>query len=155
MEAESPKAKVVQPGEGLQYNVMGAMMTYKATAHDTRGAYSLAIEVTPPHGGLPLHVHHQEDEAMYILEGEYEIQCGNQAFRAIAGTFVFLPKDIANRYQNLGDEPGKFLYITFPGGFEKLVEQTSLLTSGSPPDMQKVMETARQHGIEFIPSGNG
>jgi mannose-6-phosphate isomerase-like protein (cupin superfamily) len=84
MEAESPKARVVQPGEGLQYNVMGAMMTYKATAHDTRGAYSLAIEVTPPHGGLPLHVHHQEDEAMYILEGEYEIQCGDQAFRATA-----------------------------------------------------------------------
>ena len=44
----------------------------------------LAIEVTPPHGGLPLHVHHQEDEAMYILEGEYEIQCGDQAFRATA-----------------------------------------------------------------------
>ena len=108
MEAESPKARVVQPGEGLQYNVMGAMMTYKATAQDTRGAYSLAIEVTPPHGGLPLHVHHQEDEAMYVLEGEYEIQCGDQAFRATAGTFVFLPKDIANRYQNLGDEPGKF-----------------------------------------------
>jgi hypothetical protein len=54
MEAESPKVKVVQPGEGLQYNVMGAIMTYKATAQDTRGAYSLAIEVTPPHGGLPL-----------------------------------------------------------------------------------------------------
>ena len=104
MEAESPKARVVQPGEGLQYNVMGAMMTYKATAQDTRGAYSLAIEVTPPHGGLPLHLHHQEDEAMYVLEGEYEIQCGDQAFRATAGTFVFLPKDIANRYQNLGDD---------------------------------------------------
>jgi len=54
----------------------------------------------------------------------------------------------------LGDEPGKFLYITSPGGFEKLVEKTSLLTSGGPPDMQKVMETAGQHGIEFISSGN-
>ena len=153
MEAERPKARVVQPGEGLQYNVMGAMMTYKATAQDTRGAYSLAIEVTPPHGGLPLHVHHREDEAMYVLEGEYEIQCGDQAFRATAGTFVFLPKDIANRYQNLGDEPGKFLYIT-SRGFEKLVEKRTLLTSGGPPDMQKVMETARQHRIEFISSGN-
>jgi len=48
---------------------MGATMSYKATADDTGGAYSLAIETTPPHGGLPLHVHHREDEAMYILEG--------------------------------------------------------------------------------------
>ena len=92
MEAESPKARVVQPGEGLQYNVMGAMMTYKATAQDTRGTYSLAIEVTPPHGGLPLHVHHQEDEAMYVLEGEYEIQCGDQAFRATAGHWFSFPR---------------------------------------------------------------
>jgi mannose-6-phosphate isomerase-like protein (cupin superfamily) len=91
---------------------------------------------------------------MYTLEGEYEIQCGDQAFRATAGTFVFLPKDIANRFQNLGDEPGKFLYITSPGGFEKLVEKTSLLTKRRAADMQKVMETARQHGIEFISSGN-
>ena len=153
MEAESPKAKVVQPGEGLQYNVMGAMMTYKATAHDTRGAYSLAIEVTPPHGGLPLHVHHQEDEAMYILQGEYEIQCGNQAFRAIAGTFVFLPKDIANRY-HLGDEPGSSLHHV-SWRIRKARGANELTDERSPPDMQKVMETARQHGIEFIPSGNG
>jgi mannose-6-phosphate isomerase-like protein (cupin superfamily) len=155
MEADNPKIKIVQPAEGLEYNVMGAMMTYKATAYDTRGAYSLAIEVTPPHGGLPLHVHHREDEAMYILEGEYEIQCGDQVFRATAGTFVFLPKDVPNRYQNAGGEPGKFLYITSPGGFEKLVEQTSLLASAGPPDMQKVMDAAGAHGIEFIHSGNG
>src|SRR5215510_9128307 len=36
----------------------------KVTADDTGGAYSLAIETTPAHGGLPLHVHHREDEAM-------------------------------------------------------------------------------------------
>ena len=61
--------RVVQPNEGRHFNVMGAAMTYKATADDTGGAYSLAIETTPPHGGLPMHVHHREDEAMYILEG--------------------------------------------------------------------------------------
>jgi len=62
--------------------------------------------------------------------------------RSTAGTKLF------------GQPPGKFLYITSPGGFEKLVEKTSLLTSRGPPDMQKVMETARQDEIEFISSGN-
>jgi hypothetical protein len=37
--------------------------------------------------------HHQEDEAMYILKGEYEIQCGDQVIRATPGVFVFLPRD--------------------------------------------------------------
>ena len=150
MQTKGRSLKVVRASEGLHLNVMGAMMTYKATVEDTGAAYSLAVEVTPPHGGLPLHVHHREDEAMYILEGEYEIQCGDDVFRATAGTFVFLPRDVPNRYQNVGDTPGRFLYITSPGGFEKLVEQTSLLAIGAPPDMQKIKETGLKYGVEFI-----
>ena len=69
MSLQDRRLLVIQPNEGRQFNVMGATISYKATADDTGGAYSLAIETTPPHGGLPLHVHHREDEAMYILEG--------------------------------------------------------------------------------------
>ena len=150
MQTKGRSLKVVRAGEGLHFNVLGAMMTYKATVEDTGAAYSLAVEVTPPHGGLPLHVHHREDEAMYILEGEYEIQCGDDVFQATAGTFVFLPRDVPNRYQNVGDAPGRFLYITSPGGFEKLVEQVSLLSIGAPPDMQKIKEMGLKYGVEFI-----
>ena len=150
MQTRGLSLKVVRASEGLHFNVLGAMMTYKATVEDTGAAYSLAEEVTPPQGGLPLHVHHREDEAMYILEGEYEIQCGDDVFRATAGTFVFLPRDVPNRYQNVGDTPGRFLYITSPGGFEKLVEQVSLLSIGAPPDMQKIKETGLKYGVEFI-----
>jgi mannose-6-phosphate isomerase-like protein (cupin superfamily) len=142
--------KVIPANAGRCFNVMGSMMSYKVTAEDTDGAYSLAVEITPPRGGFPLHVHHQEDEAMFILEGEYEIQCGDQVIRATTGTFVFLPKGIPNRYQNLGDTPGKFIHITSPGGFEKLVEQTSLICASGPPDMRQVQETAKQYGVEFV-----
>jgi uncharacterized cupin superfamily protein len=39
---------------------------------------------------LPLlHTHHKEDEALYVLEGEYEIPCGDQTVRAKPGSFVF------------------------------------------------------------------
>ena len=142
--------KVIGAGAGRSFSVMDSMMSYKVTAEDTGGAYSLAVEITPPRGGLPLHVHHREDEAMYILEGEYEIQCGEQVFRATADTFVFLPKDIPNRYQNLGDTPGKFIHITSPGGFEQLVERTSKICESGPPDMQQVKEAAGHYGVEFV-----
>ena len=146
----TPRLKVLRADEGRHFNVFGSAVTYKATAEDTAGAFSLALETTPPRGGIPLHVHHREDEAMYILEGEYEIECGDQVFRATAGTFVFLPRDVSNRYQNLGNTPGKFLHITCPGGFEDVVQETSLLMSGGHPDMQKVKDVARDHGIDFI-----
>jgi mannose-6-phosphate isomerase-like protein (cupin superfamily) len=129
---------------------MGAVTVFKATAADTGGAYSLGVETTPPAGGFPLHVHHREDEAMYILEGEYEIHCGDDVIRATPGTFVFLPRDTPNRYRNCGESPGKFLYITSPGGFEAVVAETSALMSQREPDMEKVQAAGLRHGIEFI-----
>jgi mannose-6-phosphate isomerase-like protein (cupin superfamily) len=142
--------RVVQPNEGRHFSVMGSAMTYKATTDDTGGAYSLAIETTPPHGGLPTHVHHREDEAMYILEGEYEIQCGDQVIRATPGVFIFLPRDTPNRYQNIGNTPGQFLFITSPGGFERLIAETSVLMADGQPDMQQVHAAGRRHGVEFV-----
>ena len=144
------RVRVLQPSDGIHYSVMGAAMTYKVTADDTGGAYSLAIETTPAQGGLPLHVHHREDEALYVLEGEYEIQCGDQTIRATPGVFVFLPRNTPNRYKNIGNTAGKFLYITSPGGFEKLITETSALMANRQPDMQEVQAVARRHGVEFV-----
>ena len=144
------RLRVLQPNDGSRFTVMGAAMTYKVTADDTGGAYSLAIETTPADGSFPLHVHHREDEAMYILEGKYEIQCGDQVILATPGVFVFLPRDTPNRYQNIGDTPGKFLYITSPGGFEKLIAETSALMTGKQADMGQVQAAAERHGVEFV-----
>jgi mannose-6-phosphate isomerase-like protein (cupin superfamily) len=150
MNAKRQSPKFVKADEGRRFSVFGSSMLYKATAEDTGGAFSLALETTAPHGGLPLHVHRVEDEAMYILDGEYEIQCGEEVFRATSGAFVFLPRGIPNRYQNLGDMPGRFLHLTSPGGFEKLVEQTSLVEVKGPSDMEKIMQHSKQYGVDFL-----
>jgi mannose-6-phosphate isomerase-like protein (cupin superfamily) len=142
--------RVLQADDGQQFSVLGAAMIYKATADETRGAYSLAIETTPPGGGLPLHVHSREDEAMYVLEGEYEIECGGEVTRATPGMFVFLPRGTPNRYRNCGASPSRFIYITSPGGFEGLVAETSEATRDGAPDMHEVQEIAKRHGVEFV-----
>jgi uncharacterized cupin superfamily protein len=42
----------------------------------------------PPHGGPTPHIHHQEDEALYLLEGELEFLGDKRTFVASAGSFV-------------------------------------------------------------------
>jgi mannose-6-phosphate isomerase-like protein (cupin superfamily) len=155
MNTKQLTVKIVTGNEGRRFEVMGATMIYKATTEDTGGAYSLAEETTPPGGGLPLHVHSREDEAMYILEGEYEIQAGERRVRASAGSFVFLPKGVPNGYHNVGGKPGRFLHLTSPGGFERLVEETSRIKFAEPTAMHKVAETAMKFGIEFMGPGPG
>lgn len=147
---QAPRLKVLGPDEGRHLSVFGSEMTYKVTAEDTDGRFSLALETTAPHAGIPLHVHHHEDEAMYILEGQYRIECGDQVIQAGAGTFVLLPKGVPNRYENAGQTPGKFLYVTSPGGFEKVVEETSALLKSGKGDEQGVHAIAHAHGIDFL-----
>jgi len=94
-------------------------------------------------------MHHREDEAMYILEGEYEIQSGDRTIRATKGTFVFLPKGVPNRFENVTDGLGSYMYITSPGGFETFMEQMCKAAASDPVDMSKVLEIFGNHGVEL------
>src|SRR5512133_3863077 len=94
-----PQARfvVVAPGEG-------EVIAWRARMHLLAGADSSEKRLTiletenPPEGGPPLHRHNREDEAFYVLDGDYTFECGDRVVGASAGTFVFLPKGIPHRY---------------------------------------------------------
>jgi len=104
----------------------------------------------PPHQGAPEHIHHREDEAFYILEGEFEVECGGEVFKATPGTFALLPKGLPHRFQNLSDKPGKVLCVQSPSGIEEFFEHMSLLAEAGQPDLQKMKELADKYEIEFL-----
>ena len=62
----------IRPGDGRLLQVLDEVVTYKITSERTSGAYSLFEVISEPGGGPPPHVQHREDEAFYVLEGEYE-----------------------------------------------------------------------------------
>ena len=49
---------------------LGALTFVRATAASTRGAFGLVEQLVPAGFASPFHVHHAEDEAFYIVEGE-------------------------------------------------------------------------------------
>ncbi len=142
--------KVVQAGEGMRLNVQGIVFTYKAVSEDTDGNYAFTEGIVPPHHGAPEHIHHREDEAFYILEGEFEIQCGGELFKASPGTFALLPKGLPHRFQNLSEKPGKVLCVQSPSGIEEFFEHMSLLAEAGPPDVDKMKALADKYEIEFV-----
>ncbi len=89
-EAEMGKAVAhVAPGEGRRSLwVLGELVTQKVPSQRTGGAYSLFEVTTQPNGGPPPHVQHREDEAFYVLEGEYEFLSGEEALRVGAGSLI-------------------------------------------------------------------
>jgi quercetin dioxygenase-like cupin family protein len=94
-----------------------------------------------------LHTHHNEDEALYVLAGEYEIQCGDQTLRAGPGSFVFAPREIPHKLTNVSAGPSTILGIVSPAGFGGFWEEISQLPP--PPEIDQIMAIAKKYRLEI------
>jgi mannose-6-phosphate isomerase-like protein (cupin superfamily) len=60
----------------------------------------------------PLHVHHRDDEAWYVLEGALRFKLADEEVRAEAGAAVFAPRGMPHAYGNAARAPARYLLIT-------------------------------------------
>src|SRR6201991_712151 len=68
----------------------------------------------PPQYIAPLHIHHEDDEAWYVLEGTLCILSGNTVIEAPAGSAVLVPRGTKHTYWNPTQEPTRSLRIMRP-----------------------------------------
>ncbi|MFD0856181.1 cupin domain-containing protein [Actinomadura adrarensis] len=110
----------VPAGAGTSVWVYDDVDTLKATGEDTAGRMSLTETIVPPRGGPPPHVHANESESLYILEGDLEILGDDGRMVGVGpGGFVHFPQGVLHRFHNPTDEPSKILIIFTPAGFEE------------------------------------
>jgi mannose-6-phosphate isomerase-like protein (cupin superfamily) len=148
---------VVRKDEGEARWWFDALTVIRATAADTGGLMTIVDVTEPPGHEAPLHVHHREDEAFYILEGSATIYVGDQSFEVGPGDYAFGPRDIPHRY-SIGDEGCRMLFICTPGGFENLVRNMSVPAerrtlpppSDEEPDWERVAAVAEAGGCELV-----
>ena len=123
-----------------------------ASASDTNGILG-AVEVAGPEGAVPpLHVHHREDEAFYVVEGEYSVFVGDDVIAASPGTWVWGPRDVPHGYQ-IHSERGRHLSLTMPGGFEAFFEEVAAIaTPDADPrnEMSRLEAVAARYGVELL-----
>ena len=148
----------VAPDEGGRLWVADELMTFVASGGQTGGRYALTDSTVPPGGEAPPHIHHREDEAFRILEGELEITAGERVFVAGAGSFVHLPRGVPHAFKNVGATPARFLTLITPAGLEGFFEEVGKPAAGasSPPpfgeeDLDKLLATAPKYGVQILP----
>jgi quercetin dioxygenase-like cupin family protein len=154
MSTQSPPISSLRPGDARWW--VGQLAIIRATAAETGGAYSI-VEINVPSGyGTPLHVHHAEDEGFLMLEGRARFQVGDEFAEGGPGDFLYGPRDIPHRWEVVGDDPVRMLYLVTPGGFEALVEAMSVPAEAltpPPPDVlppEDAPEIARRFGNEIL-----
>jgi mannose-6-phosphate isomerase-like protein (cupin superfamily) len=149
------QAIVLGPGEGTAVlRPAGQATTIKASAEQTGGAFAI-LEAVEPTGaaGPPLHIHHDNQEVFYILDGTLTIRIGEETVTASAGSFVLVPRETRHTFKNPGTEPAKFLIFVSPGGYEGFFAEMAELfknAGGQPPEFPVIAATAAKYGQEFV-----
>jgi quercetin dioxygenase-like cupin family protein len=64
-----------------------------------------------PGGGPPLHVHHEDDEAWYVLDGSLQFRFADRTVEAVQGSAVFVPRGVAHTFA-AGPDGARYLIIT-------------------------------------------
>jgi quercetin dioxygenase-like cupin family protein len=153
---ETPGVHAALAGEGEETWFQPNRMRIKATAEDTGGAYGLVESWIRAGASPPLHVHHREDEAFFVLEGRIRFHVDGRDILAGPGSFVFLPRDVPHTFLVEGDEDAHMLTLLSPGGGERFFLEAGRIPEGpglppaGPPDVAKLREIAPRFGNEIV-----
>ena len=143
------EAKYLAPGQGHLVHLLGEPRTFKVTPAESGGAYLQFESRHTPGTGAPPHVHRGEDEAFYVLAGEYEFTVGDTRMRAPIGAFAFVPRGTVHAFKSTGQEAGRLLITVTPGtGHEGLFRAVEELTrqSDKQPEAEQLVALALQYG---------
>ena len=154
---QAQEAVTVARGSGEARWWVGMLAEIKAGAASTGGALTLVEVTCGPGYQAPLHVHHREDEAFWVLDGRVTLHIGDARLGAGPGDYAFGPRDVPHRF-DVGDEGCRMLFILTPGGLEGLVREMSEPAatrtlpppSSEPPDLARAQAIAARYGAELL-----
>ncbi len=121
-----------------------SLFTVIATKEQTGGSYCLLHHRAPKDSGPAPHSHEQ-DEALYVLEGELTLIAGEERFTATAGSFVYIPDGTIHTFRVESAE-AQLLNWYMPGGFERVIQKGGVPATARefPLEPVKSSQTAAQ-----------
>lgn len=154
--------QIPSPSQLVMPEVAVAGVGYRLliSAQETGGAYELMYFVVPPGHGAPMHVHQNEDECAYTIDGEIQGFVGDRVVHTPAGTAIHLPRGVPHGFRNTGTKQARFLMWVTPGRLEGFYESCqspwdcTCETSPKLTDQEMVgmAQIAAQYGIQILPA---
>jgi mannose-6-phosphate isomerase-like protein (cupin superfamily) len=147
---------VLDKGEGEAIWYVNNRATIKATAAQTGGVFGLVEMLVAPNHPIPLHIHHAEDEALWVLEGQLTVQAGDTMYTAGPGSFIFGPKGVPHTFRVDGSTPARLLVLMVPGGGEGFFVEAGRPAEGDglpqsqPPDLVQLQAMMEKYHQEVV-----
>jgi quercetin dioxygenase-like cupin family protein len=140
----------VAPGSGSLVDLGGLGVHFKVPGELTGGRFAIVEHPIQPGVLVDPHIHDNEDELSYVLEGAIWARVGDREVEAAAGSYVWKPRGVLHAFWNPGPAPARILEVISPAGFEHLFEEVaSLMENPSATTEEEAYELCRQYGLTF------
>jgi len=140
--------------QGTALWVYGDKDNIKVGNDETAGALTVVEVDFGPGAGPPPHVHANEHESFYVLDGQVDVLDEGRRFTTGPGSFVFMPQGSHHAFKNTGSTMAKILLLFTPAGFEGYMKEfgTPWSSGSTPPesDMEVATRLAAKYGMTFI-----
>lgn len=104
-----------------------------------------------PGYAVPLHVHEDDDEAFYLLEGELTLMSSDGETKAGPGAYVHLPRGAAHGFANASGKPARILVVGSAGGrLEALFRGFDAAAKLAPLAPAQIGEICAAHGVNML-----
>ena len=121
-------------------------ITFKVCPQDSNGL--LIIENTfHQRGGPARHLHYDQDEWFYAVEGEFIIEVGKERLSMTPGDSLLAPRQLPHVWAFVGDTTGRMLITFMPAGKMEAFFREVTKADAMPPQDPELWRT---HGMELV-----
>jgi quercetin dioxygenase-like cupin family protein len=144
------EARVVRGSGGETY---GPKIVFKHGSR-TGAPFDFMIANVPYLSGPPLHVHAEQHDTFYVLDGILTMQIGEEVLDLMPGDFASVPPGVAHTFDNIRKDqsPVKICNVMTPGGLDRFIVALNEL---GPHDPAQFAATAEKHGSTVVGSNLG
>lgn len=121
-------------------------MVFKVSGQDSRGLFVLE-NIFHAKGGPARHLHLEQDEWFYALEGEFLFEVGQERFRLQPGDSLFAPRRVPHVWAFSGGGLGRIMIAFNPAGQMEAFFREVTKAGAMPPQDPALW---RAHGMELL-----
>ena len=143
--------------DNREFVLAGIVMKRLLSGEQTAGQFCLLENKSGGNTRTPIHVHANDDETVYVIEGELTAVIDGRPRRLAAGESIFLPRGIPHQLVNMSGNPNRYILIGTPALFDRFVEEggrelrpDEVVGPPTPEEIERLHEAAPRFGITLL-----
>jgi mannose-6-phosphate isomerase-like protein (cupin superfamily) len=121
-------------------------VSFKVTSTESNGLFVLE-NIFREKGGPPRHLHHEQDEWFYVVEGRFAFEVGQEKFLLGPGDSLLAPQKVPHVWASVGDSGGRILVSFSPAGQMEAFFNEVTADNAMPPQNPSLWA---RYGMELL-----